>query len=100
MFVTVWKFHVRPGCEPEFEHEYGPKSSWVKLFRRGKGFVKTELYKDDQTRGRYFTLDRWTSRELYKSFRRQVEDEYPSLDRRCEAFTLEEEHMCSLVLVQ
>ena len=34
MFVALWEFEVKPGCEDRFETVYGPDGDWASLFRR------------------------------------------------------------------
>jgi hypothetical protein len=46
MFVILWEFEVKPGCEQSFESAYGPEGAWTQLFRRDSGFLKTLPLKD------------------------------------------------------
>jgi hypothetical protein len=46
MFVILWEFEVKPGCEQSFESAYGPEGAWTQLFRRDPGYLKTLLLKD------------------------------------------------------
>src|SRR5882757_4144284 len=44
MFLVLWEFEVKPGCEKRFERVYGPGGDWDSLFRRdpppcGKSFI-------------------------------------------------------------
>jgi hypothetical protein len=34
MFVILWEFEVKPGCEQCFESAYGPEGAWSQLFRQ------------------------------------------------------------------
>ena len=95
--MTIWEFRVKPGREPEFERVYRSEGEWAQLFRRGEGFIRTELFTDIEIEGRYITIDHWTSEELYDSFRRQNEDDYAALDLRCEALTQSEKHLGSFL---
>ena len=96
-FVIIWHFQVRPGREAEFEKAYGEDGEWVKLFRRGRGFLRTELYHESRKRRRYLTIDYWDSQESYATFRRQAVDEFEALDKRCEALTVSEIYLGSFV---
>ena len=29
MFVILWEFEVKPGCEQSFESAYGPGGPWI-----------------------------------------------------------------------
>jgi heme-degrading monooxygenase HmoA len=63
--------------EPEeFERLYGPDGEWAQFFRRGRGFVGTELLRDVEQPGRYLVVDRWESRDAYNAFVEQHRDEY------------------------
>jgi heme-degrading monooxygenase HmoA len=85
--VILWEFRARPGLEREFEKAYGPDGVWARFFRRGDGYLGTELHRDLSDGGRYLTIDRWRSRAAYESFRRNHEAEYLDLDRRCGSLT-------------
>lgn len=87
MHVILWEFRVRRGHEQEFERAYGPRGFWAELFRRGEGYMGTELLRDLSEPGRYFTIDRWGSQAAFESFRSRHLSEYEAIDRRCEAMT-------------
>jgi heme-degrading monooxygenase HmoA len=86
-YLTIWEFRVRAGCESRFESIYGPDGDWVRLFSEAQGFVRTELIHDLNDRRRYLTLDYWSSKEAYETFREQYRAEYTALDQRCEGLT-------------
>jgi heme-degrading monooxygenase HmoA len=86
-YLTIWEFRVRAGCESEFESVYGPHGDWVRLFSKGQGFMRTELNHDLNDPRRYLTLDYWSSKEAYETFREQYRAEYTALDQRCEGLT-------------
>ena len=87
MYVIVWEFHAKNGCEREFEKAYGAQGDWAEFFKQGEGYLGTEFLRDPAQPGRYLTIDRWTSPESYEAFRRARIDEYGALDRRCEHLT-------------
>ncbi len=89
MFVTVWKFVVRPERAAEFERHYGPDGSWAELFRRSAGYVRTELFRGDQHE--YITIDYWENADVYREFRDRHAAEYERLDARMEELTEREE---------
>ncbi len=91
MQVIVWDFHVKSGCESEFERIYGPGGDWASLFARGEGFIGTELLRATDGLGRYLVIDHWASRSAFESFRDRFLTEYEVLDRKCEALTEHEE---------
>ena len=90
MYVVVWEFQVREGCEAEFERLYGPEGDWVRLFRNGEGFLETELLKDSVTPGRYLTVDRWASPAAYDAFRKAHSEQFHVIDQRGELLTMRE----------
>ena len=59
-----------------FERVYGPEGEWAGFFRRGRGYVGTELLKDVEQPGRYVVVDRWQSRDAYNAFVESHRDEY------------------------
>lgn len=85
--VLLWKFRIRADMQEAFEQNYGPNGVWAKLFRKGEGFVRTELIRDWSQPRRYVTIDQWISAEKYESFRRKYCLEYDALDLECAAFT-------------
>jgi heme-degrading monooxygenase HmoA len=86
-YLTIWEFRVRAGCESQFEAVYRPNGEWVQLFVQAQGFIKTELNHDLNDPRRYLTLDYWSSKEAYETFREQYRAEYTALDQRCEGLT-------------
>jgi hypothetical protein len=36
-FTYIWEFRVAPSAQAQFEVEYGPRGSWVTLFRKAPG---------------------------------------------------------------
>ena len=89
-YACIWEFSVLPSRVDEFERHYGPAGTWVRLFRRSKGFVETLLLRDSDDPLRYVTIDRWRSAEHYSEFQSQYKREYEELDARCEALTTQE----------
>ncbi|MBZ5545516.1 MAG: antibiotic biosynthesis monooxygenase [Acidobacteriia bacterium] len=100
MDVILWEFQARSGQEAEFEQAYGPDGVWAKFFRQGVGFLGTELWRDQERVGRYFTVDRWVTRDAYETFRAARLDEYQAIDRRCEMLTEHETHFGTFASVQ
>ena len=85
MFLAVWRFTT---TDPDaFERHYGREGTWARLFRRDRGYVRTDLLTDGTS---YLTLDWWTSRRAYEEFRQAYADEYARIDRECEAVTTSE----------
>jgi heme-degrading monooxygenase HmoA len=80
MFVALWEFEVKPGCEERFERVYGPGGDWDSLFRRDANHAGTSLYHDVERPRVYLTADYWRSRESYEAFLQVHSAEYKSLD--------------------
>ena len=85
--VIVWEFRVRPGCESRFEQAYGPGGVWAQFFAGGEGYVGTELVRDRKEPRRYLTLDAWSSRAAYETFRERHRSDYAGIDAECEQMT-------------
>ncbi len=90
MYVIIWKFAAKPGLEKKFEEAYGAHGVWAEFFRRGQGYLETELLRDMEAPGHYMTIDRWDSKAAYEAFRSRFAAEYSAIDRRCEALTQSE----------
>jgi quinol monooxygenase YgiN len=86
-FAIIWEFRVRSGREQAFEAAYGAKGDWVTLFRKSPEYVRTELIRDLNSRGRYLTIDVWTSGAAYESFRESYRVEYKKIDALCAEMT-------------
>ena len=89
-FIVVWEFRIRSGKGRDFEKIYGPEGVWVKFFRTGKGYMRTELIRDLKMPRRYLTIDVWKSRGAYLRFKRKHRIPYQAIDERCGALTEEE----------
>ena len=55
---------------------YGSEGEWAEFFRRGQGYIGTELLRDVEAPGRYVVIDRWASAEAYNAFVAEHRDEY------------------------
>lgn len=97
--VILWEYRVRPGQETVFERIYGPAGDWARLFGQAEGYLGTELLRDRDAPGRYFTLDRWASREAFEAFHRGRREDYEALDRRCAGLTASEVRVAELAVL-
>jgi heme-degrading monooxygenase HmoA len=86
-FVVIWEFRVKSGKRREFQRVYGPNGDWARLFRSGKGYVRTELIGDLKTPRRYLTIDYWSSRAAYLRFKKENRAEYQRIDEKCASLT-------------
>jgi heme-degrading monooxygenase HmoA len=96
LFLTLWEFEVKSGCEELFEQAYGPEGRWVGLFRRDARYRGTRLLRDLGRERVYVTMDSWESREAYEEFRQQWAAEYAEVDKQCDPLTVGERHLASL----
>jgi hypothetical protein len=95
MFVVLWEFEVKPGCEERFETVYGPGGDWASLFRRDAQYVQTDLLHDLSKRGVYLTTDYWRSRAAFEAFLATHQAEYQLLDAANQELTASERKICA-----
>jgi heme-degrading monooxygenase HmoA len=93
VYVVLWRFRPLRDQESEFEQTYGPSGEWTRLFRRGDGYLGSELLQHSDDPREYLVLDRWASRPAYEAIRARFSSEYRQLDRRLEELTEEEAPM-------
>jgi heme-degrading monooxygenase HmoA len=80
MFVALWEYEVKQGCEKRFEEAYGPDGGWVRLFRSNANYQETRLLRDALRPMIYLTLDFWNSRDAYEEFMAKHQAEYKRTD--------------------
>jgi antibiotic biosynthesis monooxygenase len=90
MFLALWEFEVKPGCEKRFLKVYGPEGDWATLFRKDANYQETRLLHDPENPAIFLTLDFWASRQAYESFMTAHAEEYERLDAASEKLTLRE----------
>jgi quinol monooxygenase YgiN len=90
MIGIVWEFIVKDEAVQEFQHAYGPGGEWAILFQQHPGYHGTSLLQDTVVKGRFLTVDRWESEELYDRMLRSSRPEYSRLDRKFGALTVSE----------
>ena len=90
MFVALWEFEVKPGCEEKFEKVYGADGAWARLFAKDASYRGTRLVKDVERERVYLTLDFWETREACEEFKKENAPEYERVDRECEGMTEKE----------
>jgi heme-degrading monooxygenase HmoA len=90
MFVVVWQFEISEEKVSAFEAAYGPQGAWAQLFRTSPDYLGTELLRDAYIPLTYLTIDRWTSEDDFRAFRKAHDLEYESLDRSSDALTSRE----------
>lgn len=95
MFVVLWEFEVKPGCEERFEKVYGPSGDWAALFGTDSRYQQTRLLRNTSYPLRYITFDFWQSRESYKDFLQKHAAEYQVLDSLGKVLINDERHIVS-----
>ena len=88
MFVALWEFEVKRGCEERFEKTYGPGGEWVRLFRSDSNYRETRLLRDPFRPAIYLTLDFWNSRDVYESFLVEHRAEYEAIEKASAGLTI------------
>jgi heme-degrading monooxygenase HmoA len=87
MYVILWEYQVKPEKQSEFERLYASDGAWAELFKKGTGYLGTELLRAENQSNRCLTLDRWASKKEYEHFLAEWETDYKALDARCEDLT-------------
>ncbi|MFZ5857428.1 MAG: putative quinol monooxygenase [Chloroflexota bacterium] len=87
MYVILWEYLVKAERLAEFESIYRANGMWVELFRKDKGYLGTDLLRDQNDPRRFVTMDRWVSEEAYRSFKATWQEQYNALDAQCDDLT-------------
>ena len=87
MFIVIWEYRVRAEKRAAFEEIYAAKGAWAELFKKGTGYIGTELLYSTENPEQYITVDRWASKKEYESFLSQWKNEYNKLDEQCGSLT-------------
>jgi hypothetical protein len=95
MFLVLWEFEVKPGCERRFESVYGPAGDWAQLFHRDPHYPGTRLLCDVSLPQMYVTVDVWQSQQAYELFKSQNLEAYAALDKTCRDLTVSERFLGS-----
>ena len=98
MFIIIWEFRPNPERWEEFIETYGAHGAWAQLFRKGDGYLRTDLLEDLSHPGVFITVDCWTSRQSYERFRAEHAVEYTCLDKACSILNETERHVGSFKL--
>jgi heme-degrading monooxygenase HmoA len=90
MFVRIWQFRARADKTTEFRECYAPGGAWAVLFRRGGGYLGTELFASTTDAATFITVDRWESTEAWQAFLRAWSEDYSALNEMCGELTVAE----------
>jgi heme-degrading monooxygenase HmoA len=99
IYVRVWELQAKPGMEKEFERVFGAAGAWVKLFRKSKAFLRTELYRDVENSGRYIIVDYFVSQSGFQAFLTKFREQYDALDKLGEGVCASENRIGSFANV-
>ena len=72
-----------------------PRARAAAFARRSEGYLETILLQDQQSPGRYLTVDRWATSEAHDEFLEKHRPEYERSDRLCESLTQAERSLGS-----
>jgi len=62
MFIAIYKFQVKPGCETQLEDSWGALTD---LIYRHEGSLGSRLHRDEE--GSYIAYAQWPDRETWAS---------------------------------
>jgi len=97
MFVILWEYEVKPGCEERFVTVYGPEGDWARLFQTDPHYLETRLLRDTSRPRCYFTLDFWDSEKAFEQYKIAYAAAYAELDRATEGLTVSECRLAAFV---
>jgi quinol monooxygenase YgiN len=90
MFAYIWEYIIDERKRGDFLHYYEPEGVWVNLFRKGEGYIRTELLEDQENPQRFLTIDYWKSKADIDAFLKKHTQEFERIDKMCESFTQSE----------
>ena len=73
---------VTPDHVDDFVAAYAAEGDWAQLFRQGRGYLGTELFRDTGDDTRFVTIDRWTDEAAWRAFLEERGETYAGLDAR------------------
>ena len=95
MFVILWEYEVKPGCEERFVTVYGPEGDWARLFQGDPHYRETRLLRDVSRPRCYFTLDYWDSEKSFERYKAAHAAEYADLDLATQGLTVSERRLAA-----
>ena len=90
MYMILWKYHVHPDKQKEFERAYSSEGVWAALFQKSPAYLGTDFFQDEVNFLLYFTIDKWKSKQEYETFLQTWREDYETIDKQCEGLTVEE----------
>jgi len=80
MFVALWEYEVKPGCEESFQSAYGPRGDWGPALRtRIRTTARLVSSMTSPVHASYFTLDYWDSEISFEQFKSRNQAATPPL---------------------
>jgi len=98
MFVILWEYEVKSGCEELFEKVYGPNGDWARLLQSDPHYRETRLLQDISRPRCYFTLDYWDTENDFTQFKAARGAAYAEMDRATEGLTVSERRLATFTL--
>ena len=93
MIAILWEYSVPIEHLAEFERHYDSSGTWVIFFRKARAYHGSALLRDEETPGRFMTLDYWDSFDAYQIFSAENEAEYRRIDAMCASLTTTERRL-------
>jgi hypothetical protein len=81
MIQVIWEFVVKARAVDRFEHAYGPRGPWVRLFRAYPGYRGTTLLRDIENPRRHLTIDLWATPAARERMLAHAKARYSTLDK-------------------
>ncbi|HJW96737.1 MAG TPA: antibiotic biosynthesis monooxygenase [archaeon] len=75
---NIWEFHVKEGCERQFEAMN--RRNWPNFFMSSPHYRSTDIAKNLENSRIYLTVDKWDSREDFEEFKKAHRSEYDTID--------------------
>jgi heme-degrading monooxygenase HmoA len=90
VFCYLWEYRVAPGKREQFRQVYGKQGPWVKLFEQCSGYVRTDLFEDRDTPGRFISMDCWEQKQDWEAMKSGNSGAYQQIDQACESLSEDE----------
>lgn len=93
VYAYMWEYTVKTEYKMTFEEFYSPGGRWTQLFKKAKGFIRTELFHDELDSVKYITIDYWVSKSHQNEFILTYANDYKQLDTECAMFATKERYV-------
>ena len=82
VYTRIWEYEVAEADIGAFLVAYGADGDWAQLFRRGPGYLGTELYRGVEKANVFLTVDRWRDETAWHAFLEEWSETYDGLGKR------------------